>query len=477
MFHLVDDENNPVAAYSFHTGDAAIAKAIELNTLVGKEKFQPRPTPELYDLRWETREMGRINRGEYLVFEYMRNMQAKTKHYLHKSKDNDGTLAYTKDPDKGARDIQTKISFKGYLETYRKSWLETRTYYQLEDSHKFHCLGDDGVLFATSPDEIESVYTIYDPEMPGVGGSCMRSNGWDIHPTRVYGAGDLAIAYRVDSQDRTIERVVCWPEKKLYGRIYSNTGLIKKALVNRGFTYTKCFTGARLLKIIDPYIVMPFLDDDNIVTECDGESHFRIGVLPNSTSLYDHRSQKGRTRKIGDIAKCKLCSSILLPSESQLVNDGEISLCASCCGGNTWISSFNTGLYMKDIESVEIDIGRITKKQFSFHCDVCEITGIKSVKKNFTEVRTPMGGKRVHISQEGRYFWRSNRTGIAYSMEIPKIKVENHGHITEEECIDFVEKCEITGLYYLKTALWDVCGKGIGLDQLENYLMNNFNVV
>lgn len=93
---------------------------------------------------------------------------------------------------------------------------------------------------------------------------------WYDHPARVYAGPDLAIAY-LGTPDNATARVVCWPERKQYRRIYSdNPGILqafKSALAAAGFTEcTKrdgtTFAGARIRKIRHSGggYVMPYLD-------------------------------------------------------------------------------------------------------------------------------------------------------------------------------------------------------------------------
>lgn len=139
------------------------------------------------------------------------------------------------------------------------------------------------VLFATTPDQIEYVYVNGPP-------SCMSrsASGYDSreHPTRIYGAGDIAIAHMTWRDDDTCEdaygrkgdkrgyfkaRAICWPEKKVFGRIYPDPcydqgAALQAALLALGYrsahTVSQAFNGARLLRIeYDDRFVMPYLDN------------------------------------------------------------------------------------------------------------------------------------------------------------------------------------------------------------------------
>jgi hypothetical protein len=135
--------------------------------------------------------------------------------------------------------------------------------------------GEVELKFATTPDEIEAVY-INGPH------SCMAhdADGFSSpgHPTRVYGAGDLGIAYGT-RRNKIVARTVCWPARKIfYSVIYGDKNAITPALERAGFSreYSSAFQGARLLRI--PYengFVCPYLDCGSSVT--DGGEYLTIG--------------------------------------------------------------------------------------------------------------------------------------------------------------------------------------------------------
>lgn len=149
------------------------------------------------------------------------------------------------------------------------------------------------VKFATTEQEILRVYN----EGPR---SCMRGSNGVI----AYAAGDLAIAY-IDEDGRPRARALCWPEKKIYGRVYPNVEnyeddgfesmeeaeQYKQALANKlredGYVSIQekpdGFDGARLLARNLPgrdgqngYVHMPYLDNQ-LAFEFDEEGRqFRL---------------------------------------------------------------------------------------------------------------------------------------------------------------------------------------------------------
>lgn len=149
-------------------------------------------------------------------------------HYPHGAENNPALIAYTADNDKGARDIQTQIKPGRYLREHFGHLLSEK---EIAFYAAMHLNYDPDktpwdhleVKFATTEDEIARVY-LRGPH------SCMaRGFSEQDHPTRVYGAGDLAIAYletdtpnphRYDPDRTVVARTLCWPEKKVFGRVY-----------------------------------------------------------------------------------------------------------------------------------------------------------------------------------------------------------------------------------------------------------------
>ena len=151
------------------------------------------------------------------------------------------------------------------------------------------------VLFATTPDEIEWVYE-NGPE------SCM-TNAYhaaddeefnsSIHPVRVYGAGDLAVAYTKNKDsDFVSERALCWPEKKIFGRIYGDGSCrLYNALIEEGYRRADYddWNGARLLRVVEE--------------DCEGDYHFvcpYIDAGHNSGSGSQHVVDEGDYLVISD---------------------------------------------------------------------------------------------------------------------------------------------------------------------------------
>lgn len=126
------------------------------------------------------------------------------------------------------------------------------------------------LLFAHTPDEIEEVYTAR-----GAPSSCMSHSldeySSDEHPVRVYGAGDLAVAY-LQRRGKIIARALCWPDRKVVGRRYGDIDRLTNRMRAEGWTIDSDdssasgrgsggLEGARLLRIEQgSAFIMPYID-------------------------------------------------------------------------------------------------------------------------------------------------------------------------------------------------------------------------
>lgn len=263
--------------------------------------------------------------GEYrnLIWENERWWQSNSHiwglHYPHIATADPNMLAFTESEDKGERDIQTRVRPGRYLKkffgdiltdkqiAYFANWQATGTRENPWDSLT--------VEFARTKAEIACVYR-HGPY------SCMRGpfRNLSAHPCTVYAAGDLAVAYLPRSptynghghQVTVLARALCWPERKVFGRIYPSPDyhredgfndyvecdLAREALRNKlkalGWTSTyegedgEDFNGARLLRIEEgnDNFLMPYLDGEYGVRG--GRSGEESGYWIMSNDGYDY---------------------------------------------------------------------------------------------------------------------------------------------------------------------------------------------
>ena len=166
---------------------------------------------------WQEREEAMFQQGVYQAPPWAQEpfWEARShEHFAHISLLNPVLMAYTQTPGHGQADRQTQIKPAKYLAQN----FPTLTPRQLTFYAEWFAKGDrpdamsHAVLgFANTPDEIVDVYD----KGPH---SCMRSK----KAVAPYGAGDLAVAYLTDPDrpESVMARALCWPEQKVYGRVY-----------------------------------------------------------------------------------------------------------------------------------------------------------------------------------------------------------------------------------------------------------------
>jgi hypothetical protein len=265
----------------FTTGKEAQSYAATLIT--GGRKFQPR---RVKDDGWQDREAKRFTSKEYQELPWSthrwwrEHQKIHGLHFPHVSTKNSvGLMAFTETEEKGSADIQTAIKPGKYLERYFGSILDLHIIRDLCTifSNKFE---DNVLIYAEDEDEFEQIYT----SGPS---SCMSHElskyTSHIHPVRVYAAGDLKLVY-MKRDGRIVARTLVWPEKKMYTRIYGDSGRIEPLLRKEGFHKGTPF-GAKLQRVIcfenkarksgQRAFVLPHIDDANHVV--DKGDHLLIG--------------------------------------------------------------------------------------------------------------------------------------------------------------------------------------------------------
>lgn len=190
------------------------------------------------DTNWYDRERRRFRDGTYTHVPWYCAINDHFPHII----DDKGTVAYTPNEKYGEQDRKLKLPMRRYLRMFvTKSNDDIARYCAPYEKHELR--------FAKTPKQIAWVYMNGPP-------SCMayEPSHWHHkkHPTEAYGAGDLAIAW-IGTRTKASARVLCWPEKKAYGRIYGDggymSGLLRDLLRDAGYiqSYDR-LTGARLGK-------------------------------------------------------------------------------------------------------------------------------------------------------------------------------------------------------------------------------------
>ena len=237
------------------------------------------------------------------------------------------------------------------------------------------------LTFATTEDEIEEVY-VNGPHSCMAGGASKFDSS--IHPARVYAAGDLAVAH-IGMESR----VLCWPEKKIYGRIYGNTEAqrirLEDALGDAGYSYKPYkFYGAKLLLVEDEDShVMPYLDNGLEVEERDGYFIIvRDGIAADSQNgLLSTKECSvcgngiGNSDEYGDMCEscydehsyCSNCGELTHHNNITYLEGPDLTLCHHCLSTD-YTRCESCDEYVKDQNILEVISGTNRTKSYCSEC-------------------------------------------------------------------------------------------------------------
>lgn len=356
------DTGDPVEGEVFDTGQRAAERAAYLSARLGK-KHQPRPVPE-DDGNWKVREKQRLLDGTYIPVpwhkeSWVARITQCEHHYPHVSKKKAGLMAYTQDAMKGMLDCQTALRPGVYLSRYYPGLGGTLIQ---EWTSRFAAEHGAGIVkFTQDPDVIEQVYN-NGPE------SCMSYNAENFssreHPVRVYGGGpDLALAYMEEADGGISARALCWPEKKIFGRIYGDEVRLNCAMQALGYQFGY-LNGARFQKVVyekrrnRTVYVVPYID------------HVGAARVDGDYLVFDKQGSICGTNTNGLSSggyACTSCGEHIHANETREWN-GEF-YCEECLDAITW-SCDGCGYRYSDDDDSTTDVhcrsGRITT-----WCDSC----------------------------------------------------------------------------------------------------------
>jgi hypothetical protein len=269
MFNILCLETNELVKHdlcvlSYDDGKRAQEMALYFTEQTGK-KHQVRRAASNGD--WKKREQERLTSKFYerpsWIYRYASRMidagylDRGSDHFLHVSKRDPAKVAFTQDENKGNADIQTPIRVGAYLTEYcPKMSPELIREIALEHANIYV---PRVLKIATNPDEIERIYKNGPNSCMSKSDGCFQSS---VHPTRVYGDSDLALAYVENADGNITGRALIWPEKKVYGRIYGDYERMNHALTRDGYS-SDDFNGAKVRAIYcgnTGILVMPYLD-------------------------------------------------------------------------------------------------------------------------------------------------------------------------------------------------------------------------
>lgn len=177
-------------------------------------------------------------------------------HYAHISLAHPGMIAYTPSEEWGVQDRQLRVRPVKYLRQHLSAYI---TDAQIQEFESMVRADAYTLRLARTADEIEWVYSAAETRPD----SCMSKPADEYesscHPVRVYGDSDLAVAW-YGTDDCVSARAICWPERKVYGRIYGGAAVLERLLQAAGYT-SGSMIGARVRRIEDNgRIIMPYVD-------------------------------------------------------------------------------------------------------------------------------------------------------------------------------------------------------------------------
>lgn len=212
--------------------------------------------------------------------------------FVHISEEDPAYVSFFASPKalKAGRKTTTKPG--RYLLQFHGDELSSSHIERWANIHREQWVQDGTFAWAKTPEQIANVY-----QMEASFQSCMQygyhpTDGWSkagfdedllVHPTYIYGAGDLELAY-VHRGDRLVARALVWREKGRVGRVYGDAPLLRGFLKREGINTVSSnanydsLEGARVLKIpFEPkdrsdytgyedqeLIISPYIDGYNI---------------------------------------------------------------------------------------------------------------------------------------------------------------------------------------------------------------------
>jgi hypothetical protein len=380
MFHVIDIDNQERLAspetgepLEFATGREAAEAAGKARDDTGR-RFPPRRVAEADVVDWRARERQRLADGTYqplpncvLSYWLWGNAEAQRimkDHFAHVSLEDGAKIAFTEDDEKGAADRQTRMTFGRYLTRY---FSDIACQSEIRDlatrfASEFEKLD---LNFARTPDEIEHVYTHGPSSCMSHAASAFSAR---VHPARVYGAGDLAIAYLQLSDESITARALVWPAKQIYARIYGDECRLGRLLDDAGYSEGEDyeFEGAKLLKIEHGSgWVMPYLD------VCGGVDHSGAHFKLSRHGDIDCQTTNGVVN--AHYATCDHCGDGIEDEDDANGVDGE-TWCDHCTERHTFYCDYYNERFTGDDYVVMHNGETWSQDAFNQHGAQCEAT-------------------------------------------------------------------------------------------------------
>jgi hypothetical protein len=385
----------------YEKGSDAAKAAKQLTDQLGY-KVQPRRMAQAPD--WRGRQQERLASGQLKALPEAWDLQPITDHFAHLSARDPSKIAYTESEELGTIDRVTITTPGRYL---------TKFYPEVDDDHRRRLIAAvdpaGEIHYVFKPEEISEIYKTGPSScMDGKHNFSAMDPYW---PTDPYGAGDLAVAYTKNAEGRIQSRVLCWPEKKLFGRCYGDIQRMQAAMKAEGYADAyndgKFPSGAKILKIEHPekpgFYVMPYFDNiDCVILKGDyfetydgplkdtvGHKYIICGSSVGHSDLYQWcpKMRAGRPAK-----------------EFRLVRGIEQEWCKDAIDGYAFTCRATKQIWSNEYR-VLMGAGYYwCKEHFETHGEHCTFTGKNHPKDEMVQ----KGERRVHKSVEWRFDEQGN---------------------------------------------------------------------
>jgi len=375
--------------------------------------------PELHCLYFNDHSYDRENAGDGPA-DYLNTHQ---RHFVHVSvhPDKPDMIAYTRSLKDGMRDRQVRVKLGRYLVQQFGDKLSDQKIAQLVAKHNEYQCEKLRWHIAMTPKRIETVYrkgpnscmskprSYYDPRI---------NDFHDAHPTCIYGAGDLGVAF-LWRGGRITARALVWPERKIYGRVYGDEERLLRALHDAGYQceseHRKAifdaggdqfvdggFSGARLLRLeVDEALVAPYMDGEWGLDRLHRNVAYANSGFAMMTMRYDDacKMTNGLSTEQGD--PCADCGDATPPDEQHGTANGEM-VCEHCRDQHYFYCEDTDELYHVDECVHTYDHRMICQEAYEDDYFTCEDTG--DVYPNDMLVVTNDGGFISREAYNENYF-------------------------------------------------------------------------
>jgi len=357
--------------------------------------------PKAYAVRpardpdWRKRERNRFRDGTYkkppwdkYILEALEHVCPD--HFLHVSLKDPSKVSFTETAKKGEIDRQSAPMSAGrYLQRYarNRSWgssgpVPAETDPPFLDAAMIRQLNAqmlpvDALKIGSTADDFEYVYK-HGPN------SCMsgetRMFDSSIHPVRIYAAGDLQIAYLEPEKELVSARVLIWPERKVYGRMYGDEHRLENLLQQLGYKRGD-LTGAKLLRVVEgDHFVAPYID-----------YHYHMEDRGDHCVISEHGIRCDDTRGFAVRgSECSHCGDFYDDDEiSEFEGD---SWCEGCLDTNTmYCAGFDERRRDHEEWGYVIGVGTVCEEYFETYCYQCEKTGNAYLSEHYPPVEMADG--------------------------------------------------------------------------------------